>query len=107
MSTGKRPQLPMTDVYLVGGRRDGRLDVVLGCCRRFGGDQSAPPSQQVGEPRPGGQRRAQLQGEVQREPLQLVQVVLKEVLGSTACLSSLYVLLQVVLKYENCLPVQC
>ena len=86
MSTGK---LPITDVYLVGGRSNGRLHVVLRCgC--FGGDQPAPPAQQVGEPRPGGQRRAQLQGEVQRQPLQLVKV-LKEVLGITACLSSLYV----------------
>ena len=81
----------MTDVYLVGGGRDGRLHVVLGRCRCFGGDQSAPPAQQVGEPRSGGQRGAQLQGEVQREPLQLVQVW-KKVLGTMACFSLLYVM---------------
>ena len=84
----------MTDVNLVGGGRDGRLHVVLGRRRRFGGDQSAPPAQQVGEPRPGGQRGAQLQGEVQRQPLQLSAIGVERgawnhgVLELTLCLTS-------------------
>ena len=68
MNTAK---LQPSDVDLLRDRRDGRVHVVLGGASVFVLGVGAAPAQPVGEPRPRGQRRAQLQGQVQREPLQL------------------------------------